>query len=142
MPLKWSHHRIFPSRIDFDASSRVAFRMQKADAGLKPRVARGPTAFKPEGLPPDVDHDFAHGSGHIRCPACKWIPEKASRWFCIAMGPPENFTGGCGHGWNTFDTRGTCPGCKHQWKHTTCLNCSVTSLHDDWYVVPGTGPQP
>ncbi len=145
-------HCKFAGATAFEASQRVAFYrapesqtvMQRAD-NPKSRVPKPAKAFRPEGLPPETMHDDdpTSGSGHhILCPACKWIPDKHSRWFCIAMGPPENFTGGCGQGWNTFDTRGVCPGCKHTWKHTTCLNCSVTSLHDDWYVVPGSGPQP
>jgi predicted amidophosphoribosyltransferase len=56
------------------------------------------------------------------------------------MGSPENFSGGCGHGWNTFDTRGACPGCSYQWKHTWCLDCGKPSLHDDWYVSGGGQP--
>jgi hypothetical protein len=142
-------HRKFTNSLGFEASQRVAFyratEMQRADVGKSGRVPKPAQAFRPEGLPPETIHDDdpAHGSGQkVQCPACKWVPDGHSRWFCVAMGPPENFTGGCGHGWNTFDTRGVCPGCKHRWRHTTCLNCTVTSLHDDWYVVPGTGPQP
>ena len=101
-----------------------------------------PTAFRPDGKLPDADNASAVAGGHIRCPACKWVPEKSSRWFCVNMGPPENFTAGCGHAWNTFDTAGKCPGCSHQWQHTTCLTCSVTSLHDDWYVRGKTQPVP
>ena len=103
-------------------------------------VNRVPTAFRPDGKLPDDDDDVIAAGAHIRCPACQWQPDRKSRWFCMSMGAPENFSAGCGHGWNTFDTRGVCPGCLYQWKHTTCLSCSVTSLHDDWYVMPGTGP--
>lgn len=69
----------------------------------------------------------------IRCPLCKWQPKRSSRWFCADAGFPEYFSGGCGTAWNTFATRGVCPGCRHQWKWTTCLSCGEWSLHDDWY---------
>ncbi len=101
------------------------------------RVTR-PSAFRPDGKLPEEDDDvISAAGGRIRCPACQWQPARNSRWFCMSMGPPENFNAGCGHGWNTFDTRGICPGCLYNWKHTTCLSCSVTSPHDDWYVRAG-----
>jgi hypothetical protein len=75
----------------------------------------------------------------IRCPVCLWQPPKSSRWYCLPMGAPEHFTGGCGQAWNTFDTRGRCPGCSYQWRHTTCLRCQATSRHDDWYETPPRG---
>jgi len=53
--------------------------------------------------------------------------------MCASSGHPEYFDRGCGHVWNTFDTRGLCPGCSHQWKHTACLSCTRWSLHEDWY---------
>ena len=98
-------------------------------------LRRPSKGFRPDGKLPEEEDDVVSASGgRIRCPACQWQPDKQSRWFCMSMGPPENFNAGCGHGWNTFDTGGICPGCLYQWKHTTCLSCSVTSLHDDWYV--------
>ncbi|MFN8003077.1 MAG: hypothetical protein U0X75_18915 [Acidobacteriota bacterium] len=69
----------------------------------------------------------------IRCPLCKWQPRASDRWFCGYSGPPENFIG-CGTAWNTFDTRGVCPGCQHQWRWTACLRCHEYSLHEDWYA--------
>jgi hypothetical protein len=97
-----------------------------------------PTGFRPDGkLPEEEDDVLSASGGRIRCPACQWQPARKSRWFCMSMGPPENFTAGCGHGWNTFDTQGVCPGCLYHWKHTTCLSCSVTSIHADWYVKAG-----
>jgi hypothetical protein len=45
------------------------------------------------------------------------------------------FDGGCGECWNTFNTRGRCPGCGHQWRWTACLNCSGWSLHEHWYEI-------
>ncbi|MBW2418021.1 MAG: hypothetical protein JRH19_05715 [Deltaproteobacteria bacterium] len=59
---------------------------------------------------------------HIRCPLCKWQPEKSSRWACD-----------CDHVWNTFDTAALCPGCGKQWRDTICLACHEWSRHRDWY---------
>lgn len=69
----------------------------------------------------------------IRCPFCKWQPKPTDRWFCAPCDYPEFFAEGCGACWNTFMTRGLCPGCGHQWRWTSCLNCSGWSLHEDWY---------
>ena len=60
----------------------------------------------------------------IRCPRCQWEPKKDDRWSCNP---------GCGHVWNTFDTRGHCPGCGKQWRETACHSCHAWSPHDDWY---------
>ncbi|MBE7551093.1 MAG: hypothetical protein HS126_08465 [Anaerolineales bacterium] len=70
----------------------------------------------------------------IRCPLCHWRPEASSRWYCTLCGPPEYFFEGCGTVWNTFTTRGLCPGCGHQWRWTACLSCGGWSLHEDWYA--------
>ena len=89
----------------------------------------------------DQSAETKAGSNRIRCPVCQWQPQRANRWYCLPMGAPENFSGGCGHAWNTFDTRGLCPGCRYQWRHTSCLRCSATSLHDEWYEKgPGVHP--
>ena len=69
----------------------------------------------------------------IRCPICKWQPKPAHRWFCASCKYPEFFDAGCGMCWNTFSTRGRCPGCGHQWRWTACLNCAQWSLHEHWY---------
>lgn len=69
----------------------------------------------------------------IRCPLCKWQPKPSHRWFCASCGYPEYLDEGCGTCWNTFTTRGRCPGCGHQWRWTACLNCADWSLHADWY---------
>jgi hypothetical protein len=58
----------------------------------------------------------------IRCPKCRWQPGRDDRWMC-----------GCGHQWNTFDTRGICPGCDAKWRDTQCLRCQEWSPHEDWY---------
>jgi len=69
----------------------------------------------------------------IRCPICSWQPDSYSRWVCRKSDYPEHFADGCGTAWNTFDTRGRCPGCAHQWIWTFCLRCRRWSLHEDWY---------
>ena len=69
----------------------------------------------------------------VRCPLCKWQPNPSHRWFCAQCESPEFFADGCGTCWNTFNTRGRCPGCGHQWRWTACLNCEGWSLHSDWY---------
>ncbi|MBS0241493.1 MAG: hypothetical protein JSS20_04900 [Proteobacteria bacterium] len=69
----------------------------------------------------------------IRCPHCSWQPKRSSTWTCLPIGAPEFFTAACGHSWNTFDTRGRCPGCGHQWLFTSCLACGKWALHEDWY---------
>jgi hypothetical protein len=60
----------------------------------------------------------------IHCPRCAWAPGAHDRWECRP---------GCGTVWNTFETRGRCPGCAKRWLVTTCLACVVTSLHERWY---------
>jgi hypothetical protein len=72
--------------------------------------------------------------GRIRCPLCLWQPRRSDRWCCVDCAAPEYFFNGCGTQWNTFETRGICPGCGHQWQWTACLACHGWSLHDDWYV--------
>ena len=65
----------------------------------------------------------------IRCPKCAWRPKASDRWLCWNCGDPEFFFGGCGTSWNTFATKGRCPGCSHQWRWTVCLRCHNWSLH-------------
>lgn len=69
----------------------------------------------------------------IRCPRCRWRPVGTSRWCCEAVGSPEPLFDSCGTTWNTFATRGRCPGCGHQWLWTSCHACEGWSLHEDWY---------
>jgi hypothetical protein len=59
----------------------------------------------------------------VRCPKCEWKPSVENRWGCK-----------CGHRWNTFWTRGLCPGCRYQWTETLCFGCGEVSPHADWYV--------
>jgi hypothetical protein len=58
----------------------------------------------------------------IHCPLCQWQPRTRDSWMCK-----------CGHFWNTFTTRGVCPACNHQWKHTVCVACQKMPPHEDWY---------
>jgi hypothetical protein len=77
--------------------------------------------------------------GRIRCPLCDWHPTASSLWCCWHDGAPEPFFHGCGTLWNTFSTRGKCPGCAHQWRWTSCHRCGEWSRHDDWYETePGS----
>ncbi|MGD9589930.1 MAG: hypothetical protein AB7Q37_16305 [Pyrinomonadaceae bacterium] len=69
----------------------------------------------------------------VRCPICKWQPDRESRWTCWDCDHPEYFYNGCGTDWNTFETGGQCPTCLHQWIWTSCLACWGWSKHEDWY---------
>lgn len=60
----------------------------------------------------------------IACPLCDYEPTPADRWACQP---------GCGTVWNTFETRGCCPGCARHWRQTCCPACLRWSAHDDWY---------
>jgi hypothetical protein len=70
----------------------------------------------------------------IRCPLCEWKPSRSSQWCCYALGTPEPLFDSCETVWNTFLTRGRCPGCRHQWQWTSCHRCGGWSPHDDWYA--------
>ena len=69
------------------------------------------------------------GRTRIRCPRCAWEPGRDDRWMCS-----------CLHVWNTFDTRGVCPACGHEWSETQCLRCGEWSKHDDWYAEEPDSP--
>ena len=69
------------------------------------------------------------GGTRIRCPRCGYEPRPHDRWTCD-----------CLHVWNTFETRGICPGCGHQWLQTACPRCKAWSRHEDWYVTEDPGP--
>jgi hypothetical protein len=98
---------------------------------------RATVGFDRQGFDTDVRRATSARPGRIRCPVCQWQPKRNSRWYCLAMGAPEFFDGGCGSVWNTFETAGRCPGCKHQWTFTSCLSCGVASRHIDWYEADG-----
>jgi hypothetical protein len=78
--------------------------------------------------------DIDEGFGRIRCPLCAWQPTSSSVWVCWSGDTPESFFGGCWTTWNTFTTRGRCPGCTHQWQWTSCHGCGLWSRHVDWYA--------
>jgi hypothetical protein len=88
------------------------------------------SAFRPSKAPPqrtlsaaELEKIFGPELAGIRCPRCQWKPRAKVLWSCK-----------CGHHWNTFDTRGVCPGCTYQWELTECLHCGATSPHLEWYV--------
>ena len=64
----------------------------------------------------------------IYCPACRWRPGSEARWQCTMRD--------CDTVWNTFWTRGVCPGCAYQWRNTQCLVCLEFSPHESWYHFP------
>jgi hypothetical protein len=84
---------------------------------------------------PIVDDSIEDDEGlsGIRCPRCAWRPDASSRWRCAWVDTPEPYFDSCGTVWNTFSTKGRCPGCHHQWQWTSCLRCSQWSPHSDWY---------
>jgi hypothetical protein len=80
-----------------------------------------------------TDREKTNQFSRIRCPLCKWRPRPSSRWYCGDCDYPEYFFDACGTAWNTFTTRGRCPGCGHQWRWTICLSCQGWSRHEEWY---------
>jgi hypothetical protein len=63
----------------------------------------------------------------ILCPKCGWRPSAEDRWECTPR---------CGTVWNTFWTRGVCPGCAVTWPQTQCHECQQFSPHEAWYHHP------
>ena len=86
----------------------------------------------PDTVVEDRTDDDAESSG-VRCPLCSWRPEPGSLWCCTGHDPAEPGFQGCGTVWDTFATRGLCPGCQHRWRWTKCFECDAWSPHDDWY---------
>ena len=72
---------------------------------------------------PAADDTITSRGSRIRCPKCGWEPGRDDLWACE-----------CGCVWNTFLTRGVCPGCGRAWRETQCRRCGEWSRHDDWYV--------
>jgi hypothetical protein len=61
----------------------------------------------------DVDRRITDNAFEgIRCPVCAWRPDASSLWCCACVGTPEPPFAACGTFWNTFDTRGQCPGAR------------------------------
>ena len=87
----------------------------------------------PDQIVDEQSTDDNEGLQGIRCPRCSWQPQASSRWSCYWADCPEPPFDACGTSWNTFSTRGRCPGCSHQWRWTSCLRCGQWSLHLDWY---------
>ncbi len=83
-----------------------------------------------EGVEAEAEDEEGERSRRIRCPVCRWQPQKHDRWWCT-----------CGYVWNTFDTAALCPACKKQWEWTQCLKCHERSLHKDWYTDDEHGRQ-
>ena len=63
----------------------------------------------------------------IYCPHCESRPRAEDRWECVPS---------CGAVWNTFWTRGVCPGCGVKWPQTQCLVCEQWAQHEAWYHYP------
>ena len=80
-----------------------------------------------------TEHEQKDVFAGIRCPKCQWRPSGSNLWRCDCKGTPEPVFDACGTIWNTFSTRGRCPGCQHQWLWTGCLHCQEASLHEAWY---------
>ena len=74
-----------------------------------------------------LDSGSVKREAEIYCPKCSWRPSATDRWMCYPA---------CGTVWNTFWTRGLCPGCGHQWQETQCLRCHKMSPHESWYHYP------
>jgi hypothetical protein len=64
---------------------------------------------------------------NISCPKCGREPQESDIWVCDE----------CHTRWNTFQTRGKCPGCGKQFIDTQCSKskggCGQMSLNADWY---------
>jgi hypothetical protein len=105
-------------------------RFRPATQTLFLRGSRLPGSDVVTGLLDRLDEDTP--GLRIRCPHCGWVPGSSDRWFCGSEGPPERYAG-CGTSWNTFRTRGRCPGCDHQWQWTACLACGGWARHEEWY---------
>jgi hypothetical protein len=73
--------------------------------------------------PAEIDEMFGPIMPGIRCPKCAWTPRSRNLWSCK-----------CGHQWNTFETRGLCPGCRYQWEIAACFQCGAESPHGEWYI--------
>lgn len=108
-----------------DAAGTVL--LLKRDPAFRPRVGerRAVRARGAQGARP--------AARRIRCPRCLWQPRGSEQWVCSDCPVPEGLAQGCGTAWHTFSTGGRCPGCRHQWRWTTCLACGQWSPHRDWY---------
>src|SRR5215471_18246971 len=103
-----------------NSAAGTGMRLLKDNQGWKPVVVDVPGAQREESF------------DSIRCPLCAWRPSAADRWSCYWKDTPEPFFAACGTVWNTFATKGECPGCSHRWRWTSCLRCGQWSFHEDW----------
>lgn len=67
---------------------------------------------------------MSNDKADIYCPKCEWRPGPYDVWDCVPS---------CGTTWNTFWTRGVCPGCGVKWPSTQCYGCEKFSPHEAWY---------
>jgi hypothetical protein len=80
--------------------------------------------FEPDPVASDEDRAAAlRWRAGVRCPRCGWIPKPVHQWACES----------CGHTWDTFETRGICPSCRHKETSTQCMACEAYSPHEEWY---------
>ena len=93
------------------------------------RLLRAPGEGREGGIADRERDARLGGGGRIRCPRCRWEPERGDRWSCV-----------CGHLWNTFETGGVCPECQRRWKETQCQRCLGWSPHPHWYESEGEPP--
>jgi len=64
---------------------------------------------------------------NVSCPKCGWEPDEKDIWVCDE----------CKTRWNTFQTRGKCPGCGKVFIDTQCSKqkggCGELSLNAEWF---------
>ena len=119
--------RLF-ARIELAAALAGLPEWQETQRGFHPRPE---TRFVPRDPVPEEELtlrisravDFRARGGTIRCPKCRVMPGVEEWWLCV-----------CGHRWNTFETGGICPSCRHRWRVTKCAHCHEVSPHADWYL--------
>ncbi len=66
---------------------------------------------------------YREGSPQVVCPRCAAVPSGDPVWQCEF----------CHCVWDTFKTRGRCPGCGFTYPATFCVACGHNSRHRDWY---------
>jgi hypothetical protein len=78
-----------------------------------------------EPFDPTMSPGTPGGRPNVACPGCAYAPTPFDRWMCA----PD----GCGHMWDTFETRAKCPECGAVFPWTACPGCSKTYPHAAWY---------
>jgi hypothetical protein len=130
---RWSH----PKGDEYDAWLIVTEGPGPARSSIELRVQRTPSddddrhgsswfssSIMAFARATDADAEPATSLPPVACPRCGERPPNAAVWMCAP---------GCHTSWNTFNTRGRCPGCGKQWTETACLACGQMSPHEDWY---------